>query len=44
VEEVLKVADGAIVGTSFKVDGITWNPVDEERVKKFMEIVRRARG
>ena len=44
VEEVLKVADGAIVGTSFKVDGITWNPVDESRVKKFMEIVRRVRG
>jgi membrane complex biogenesis BtpA family protein len=44
VEEVLKVADGAIVGTSFKVDGITWNPVDEGRVKRFMEIVRRVRG
>ena len=44
VEEVLKVADGAIVGTSLKVDGITWNPVDPERVKSFMEKVRKVRG
>ena len=26
--EILAVADGVIVGTSLKVDGITWNPVD----------------
>ena len=26
--EILPVADGVIVGTSLKVDGITWNPVD----------------
>src|SRR5512135_903961 len=26
--ETLAVADGVIVGTSLKVDGITWNPVD----------------
>ena len=25
-------ADGAIVGSSLKVDGITWNPVDRDRV------------
>ncbi len=44
VEDVLKVADGAIVGTSFKVNGITWNEVDEKRVKEFMGIVRRLRS
>ncbi len=44
VRDVLEVADGAIVGTSFKVDGITWNPVDEGRVRRFMEEVRRIRG
>ncbi len=44
VEKVLKVADGAIVGTSFKKDGITWNEVDEERVRRFMEKVRELRS
>jgi len=43
VLEVLKVADGAIVGTSFKIDGITWNPIDEMRVIKFMEKVKEMR-
>ncbi len=32
VEEVLRVADGAVVGTSLKVDGLTWNHVDPDRV------------
>jgi len=31
-KELLKVADGAIVGTSLKKNGVTWNPVDKERV------------
>ena len=42
-EKLLKYADGAIVGTYFKVKGITQNPVDPERVKKLMEVVRRIR-
>jgi uncharacterized protein len=29
--EILAVADGVIVGTSLKVDGVTWNPVDPGR-------------
>ena len=29
--ELLKHADGAIVGSSLKVDGITWNRVDSEQ-------------
>lgn len=41
LEDILEVADGAIVGTSFKKDGITWNPVDEKQVKKFMDKVKR---
>jgi len=40
VREFLAVADGAIVGTSLKRDGITWNPVDIERVRRFMESVK----
>ncbi|HOG47804.1 MAG TPA: BtpA/SgcQ family protein [Anaerolineae bacterium] len=36
----LAVADGAIVGTYFKRDGHTWNPVDVERVRELMAVVR----
>jgi uncharacterized protein len=34
--EILAVADGVIVGTSLKVDGITWNPVDPSRARQFV--------
>lgn len=40
----LAVADGVIVGSSLKVDGHTWNPVDPARVKAFMDVVRSARS
>jgi predicted TIM-barrel enzyme len=40
----MKVADGAIVGTSLKVDGITWNAVDPERVGRLMDAVRDLRA
>jgi len=43
VREILSVASGAIVGTHFKVDGDTWNPVDGDRVKRFMDAVERLR-
>ena len=39
-----RVADGVIVGTSLKVDGVTWNPVDPERADRLMEAVRTARA
>lgn len=39
VRDILKIADGAIIGTHFKVDGDTWNPVDGDRVRRFMDIV-----
>jgi membrane complex biogenesis BtpA family protein len=38
--ETLAVADGVIVGTSLKVDGITWNPVDPTRARRFMDTAR----
>lgn len=41
IADFLKYADGAIVGTTFKVDGIAENPVDVERVKRFMEVVNK---
>ena len=44
VAEVLAVADGCIVGSSLKVDGDTWNPVDSERAAEFMRLARAARG
>ncbi|MCS7099308.1 MAG: BtpA/SgcQ family protein [Sulfolobales archaeon] len=43
-EKLLKYADGAIVGTYFKVSGVTQNPVDPDRVRKFMEVIRRLRN
>jgi len=44
IAQYLSVADGVIVGSSLKVDGYTWNPVDPERVKAFMTAVREARS
>ncbi len=40
VKEILKVADGVIIGTALKHDGNTWNPVDPERVRRFMDAAR----
>lgn len=37
--ELLQYADGAVVGSSLKVDGITWNPVEESRVEELMRAV-----
>jgi membrane complex biogenesis BtpA family protein len=39
VADILALADGCVVGTYFKVDGNTWNPVDPARVKRFMDRV-----
>jgi uncharacterized protein len=44
VDEILSVADGAIVGTSLKGDGITWNPVDRSRAEEMVELFDRARS
>ena len=43
VREFLAVADGVIVGSDLKVDGGTWNPVDEDRATRFMTEVRAVR-
>jgi membrane complex biogenesis BtpA family protein len=40
VRSVLDVADGLIVGTAFKKDGLTGNPVEPERVSAFMRVLR----
>ena len=40
VEEQLSIADGAVVATTFKYDGIFQNNVDVKRVKAFMTKVK----
>ena len=39
----LQYADGVIVGSSLKRDGVMENPVDTERVRRFVEAVRAVR-
>jgi membrane complex biogenesis BtpA family protein len=43
VRDIFALADGAIIGTHFKVDGNTWNPIDGDRVKRFMDVVAKLR-
>ena len=43
IDHQLRIADGAIVGTTFKRDGYIWNEVDGERVRAFMNKVRQIR-
>ena len=43
VVRYLSMVDGVIVGSSLKVDGYTWNPVELDRVKRFMEQVEKVR-
>ncbi len=44
VDDLLSAADGAVVGTSLKKDGVTWNQVEVARVRELMEAVNRVRG
>ncbi len=43
VEDQLRIADGGVVGTTFKFEGVFDNHVDVNRVKHFMEKVRSLR-
>ena len=43
VEEILKVTDGVIIGSSLKYKNNTWNNVDPKRAKSFMTKVRAIR-
>ncbi len=43
VADVLRVADGCVVGSALKVDGDTWNAVDPDRAQDFMDRARAAR-
>ena len=44
VAKYFEYVDGVIVGTALKVGNITLNPVDEEKVKEFMKVVKSVRG
>ncbi len=44
IQAFLSVADAVIVGSSLKVDGHTWNPVEASRVKAFMKAVKEVRS
>lgn len=43
VEEQLAIADGAVIGTAFKEDGQTFNPVSEANVRTLMDAVKQFR-
>jgi membrane complex biogenesis BtpA family protein len=44
IQKLLTIADGAVVGTTFKYDGKFENYVDTSRVRAFMDTVREFRG
>jgi hypothetical protein len=44
VAEFMRYADGAIVGSSLKVDGVMENPVDVERVRRYVDAVKALRS
>jgi membrane complex biogenesis BtpA family protein len=44
IADFLQYADGAIVGSSLKVEGVAQNPVDVERVRRYMTAVKAVRG
>jgi membrane complex biogenesis BtpA family protein len=44
LDQLLPLVDGAIVGSSFKKDGVLANPVDRDRVRDFMDRVSAIRG
>lgn len=42
IAQYFKYADGCVVGSDLKRDGYTWNEVDPERVKRFIDAARSA--
>jgi uncharacterized protein len=43
VRDIFAIADGCVIGTHFKIDGDTWNAVDGDRVRRFMDAVAKIR-
>jgi uncharacterized protein len=42
IAQYLKYADGCVVGSDLKRDGYTWNEVEPDRVKRFIDAARSA--
>ena len=42
IGEMLTIADAVIVGTALKRDGITWNPIEPERVRRLLQAAEKA--
>ncbi len=43
IRDIFSVASGVVIGTHFKVDGNTWNAVEQARVSRFMDVVNSIR-
>ncbi len=43
IAKLIQCADGVVVGSGLKIDGMTWNPIDPARVREFMQALRAAR-
>ena len=43
VADLLPYADGVIVGTSIKVDGYLYNPVDKKRAKEYIQNAKKVK-
>jgi membrane complex biogenesis BtpA family protein len=41
---ILGIADGVIVASALKQDGVWWNPVDPDRLRRFMDCVAMVRS
>ena len=44
IGDIFQVADGVIVASYLKQDGVWWNPVDPARLAHFMQAANRARS
>jgi membrane complex biogenesis BtpA family protein len=44
IDRYFEFADGCIVGSDLKVEGYTWNRVDRDRVKRFVDAARSYSG
>ena len=40
IAEHLRIANGCIVGSNLKVNGHTWNPIDRDRARRFVDAAR----
>ena len=44
VEDIYSVCDAAFIATSLKKDGVFANPMDKDRVKRFMDKLKEYRN